>query len=35
MKLTDLKEISDNVNLDDYLYLYNYVRNKRVNESIN
>ena len=26
MKLTDLKEISDNVNLEDYLYLYNYVR---------
>lgn len=25
MKLTDLKEISDNVNLDDYLYLYNYL----------
>ena len=27
MKLTDLKEISDNINLDEYLYLYNYVRN--------
>ena len=26
MKLTDLKEISDNINLDEYLYLYNYVR---------
>ena len=26
MKLIDLKEISENVNLDDYLYLYNYVR---------
>ena len=26
MKLTDLKEVTDNVNLDDYLYLYNYVR---------
>lgn len=26
MKLTDLKEISNNVNLDEYLYLYNYVR---------
>ncbi len=26
MKLKDLKEISNNVNLDDYLYLYNYVR---------
>ena len=26
MKLSDLKEISNNVNLDDYLYLYNYVR---------
>ena len=26
MKLTDLKEVSDNVNLDDYLYLYKYVR---------
>ena len=26
MKLTDLKEISDNVNLDEYLWLYNYVR---------
>ena len=27
MKLADFKEISDNVNLDDYLNLYNYVRN--------
>ena len=26
MKLTDLKEVSININLDDYLYLYNYVR---------
>ena len=26
MKLFDLKEVSDNVNLDEYLYLYNYVR---------
>ena len=26
MKLTDLKEISDNINLDEYLWLYNYVR---------
>ena len=26
MKLSDLKEVSDNVNLDEYLYLYNYVR---------
>lgn len=26
MKLTDLKEVSTNVNLDEYLYLYNYVR---------
>ncbi len=26
MKLTDLKEVSDSVNLDEYLYLYNYVR---------
>ena len=26
MKLSDLKEVSNNVNLDDYLYLYNYVR---------
>lgn len=26
MKFTDLKEVTDNVNLDDYLYLYNYVR---------
>ena len=26
MKLTDLKEVSNNVNLDDYLYLYKYVR---------
>ena len=26
MKLNDLKEISDNVNLDEYLSLYNYVR---------
>ena len=26
MKLTDLKEVSDNVNLNDYLILYNYVR---------
>ena len=27
MKLTDLKEVSSNVNLDEYLYLYEYVRN--------
>lgn len=26
MKLSDLKECSDNINLDEYLYLYNYVR---------
>nr|MBP3258853.1 hypothetical protein [Bacilli bacterium] len=26
MKLTDFKEVSDNVNLDEYLYLYKYVR---------
>ena len=26
MKLTDLKERSDNINLDEYLFLYNYVR---------
>lgn len=26
MKLTDLKEISNNIDLDEYLYLYNYVR---------
>ena len=26
MKLTDLKEVSENVNLDEYLYLYKYVR---------
>ena len=26
MQLNNLKEISDNVNLDDYLWLYNYVR---------
>ena len=26
MKLTDFKEVSSNVNLDEYLYLYNYVR---------
>ena len=26
MKLTDLREVSDNVNLDEYLWLYNYVR---------
>ncbi len=26
MKLTDFKEVSDNVNLDEYLSLYNYVR---------
>ena len=26
MKLADLKEVSDNVNVDEYLYLYNYVR---------
>lgn len=26
MKLNEFKEVSDNVNLDDYLYLYNYVR---------
>lgn len=27
MKLTDLKEVNDNVNLDDYLLLYSYVYN--------
>ena len=27
MQLSDFKEVSDNVNLDEYLYLYNYVRN--------
>ena len=27
MKLTDFKEISENVNLDEYLNLYNYVKN--------
>ena len=27
MKLTDLKGIDNNINLDDYLFLYNYVRN--------
>ena len=26
MKLSDFKEVSDNVNLDEYLYLYKYVR---------
>ena len=26
MKLKDLKEVSENVNIDEYLYLYNYVR---------
>ena len=26
MKLSDLKETSENINLDDYLYLYRYVR---------
>ena len=26
MKLTDLREVSNNVNLNEYLYLYNYVR---------
>ena len=26
MNLKDLKEVSENINLDDYLYLYNYVR---------
>lgn len=26
MKLSDLKEISNNINIDEYLYLYNYVR---------
>ena len=26
MELKDFKEVSDKVNLDDYLYLYNYVR---------
>jgi hypothetical protein len=31
MKLSDLKEINDNVNLDDYLYLYNYVRSNMTN----
>ena len=30
MKLNDLKEISDNVNLDEYLSLYNYVRDNMV-----
>lgn len=27
MQLSDFKEVSDNVNLDEYLGLYNYVRN--------
>ena len=26
MKITDLRGVSDNVNLDEYLYLYKYVR---------
>ena len=26
MKLHDLRQVSDNVNLDEYLWLYNYVR---------
>ncbi len=26
MKLTDFKEISNNINIDEYLFLYNYVR---------
>ena len=26
MKLSDFKEVSNNVNIDDYLYLFNYVR---------
>ena len=26
MRLSDLKEVSENVNLDEYLFLYNYVR---------
>lgn len=26
MKLSDLKEVSENVNLDEYLFLYKYVR---------
>ena len=26
MKLTDLKEVSNNVNIDEYLSLYKYVR---------
>lgn len=26
MKLTDLKEVSNNINIDEYLYLYKYVR---------
>ena len=26
MKLEDFKEITENVNLNDHLYLYNYVR---------
>ena len=26
MNLTALKEVSDNVNLDEYLWLYDYVR---------
>ena len=26
MELFDLKEVSNNINIDEYLYLYNYVR---------
>ena len=26
MKLSDFKEVSENVDIDEYLYLYNYVR---------
>ena len=26
MRLNDLREVSNNVNMDEYLYLYNYVR---------
>lgn len=26
MKLSDLKEVSENINIDEYLWLYNYVR---------
>ncbi len=31
MKLSDLREVNENIDLDDYLYLYNYVRDNMIN----